>query len=66
MIFREIVIYGDNERSIGLTKNAESQHRTKHIRDLVNDKELNAAPTSWPTDLRRDPPWLRSKSTGAQ
>ncbi|MCJ1346182.1 hypothetical protein MMC31_004396 [Peltigera leucophlebia] len=48
MIFREIVVYGDNERSIGLTKNAESQHRTKHInvkhhyiRELVNEKELN-------------------------
>ena len=36
MIVREIVIYGDNERSIRLTKNVESQ-----IRELVNGKELN-------------------------
>lgn len=38
---------GDNEASLNLTKNPESQHRTKHIdvqhhyvRELVNDKEL--------------------------
>ena len=38
---------GDNEASISLTKNPESQNRTKHIdvqhyyiRELVNDKEL--------------------------
>lgn len=39
---------GDNEASLSLTKNPESQHRTKHIdvqyhyiRELVNDKELD-------------------------
>ena len=42
-----LTLYGDNEMSIALTKNAESQHRTKHIdvqhhyiRELVNEKEL--------------------------
>ena len=42
-----ITLHGDNEMSIALTKNAESQHRTKHIdvqyhyvRELVNEGEL--------------------------
>lgn len=42
-----ITLYGDNETSITLTKNAESQHRTKHIdvqhhyiRELVGEGEL--------------------------
>ena len=42
-----MTLYGDNEMSIALTKNAESQHRTKHIdvqhhyiRELVNEGEL--------------------------
>lgn len=42
-----VTLHGDNEMSIALTKNAESQHRTKHIdvqhhyiRELVNKKEL--------------------------
>ena len=40
-------MHGDNEMSIALTKNAESQHRTKHInvqhhyiRELINEGEL--------------------------
>ena len=42
-----VTLYGDNEMSIALTKNVESQHRTKHIdvqhhyiRELVNEREL--------------------------
>ena len=42
-----LTLHGDNEMSISLTKNAESQHRTKHIdvqhhyvRELVNEGEL--------------------------
>ena len=42
-----LTLYGDNEMSIALTKNIESQHRTKHInvqyhyiRELVNEGEL--------------------------
>lgn len=42
-----ITLYGDNETSITLTKNAESQHRTKHIdvqhnyiRELFGEGEL--------------------------
>ena len=27
----DVTLYGDNEMSIALTKNAKSQHRTKHI-----------------------------------
>lgn len=44
---KDLTLHGDNEMSIALTKNAESQHRTKHIdvqnhyiRELVNKKEL--------------------------
>ena len=44
----EIIVHGDNEMSIALTKNAESQHRTKHIdvqhhyiRELIEEKELS-------------------------
>ena len=43
----DVTLYGNNEISIALTKNAESQHRTKHIdvqyhyiRELVNKREL--------------------------
>lgn len=43
----EITLDGDNEMSIALTKNAESQHCTKHIdvqhhyiRELIDEKEL--------------------------
>ena len=43
----DVTSYGDNKMSIALTKNAESQHRTKHInvqhhyiRELVNKREL--------------------------
>lgn len=43
----EVILHGDNEVNIALTRNAESQHRTKHIdvqhhyiRELVNEKEL--------------------------
>ena len=43
----DLTLHGDNEISIALTKNAESQHRTKHIdfqhhyiRELVNEREL--------------------------
>ncbi len=46
-IVEGLTLFGDNEMSIALTKNAESQHRTKHIdvqhhyiRELVNEKEL--------------------------
>lgn len=42
-----VTLHGDYEMSIALTKNAESQHRTKHIdvqhhyvRELVNEGEL--------------------------
>ena len=42
-----ITLNDDNEMSITLTKNAESQHRTKHIdvqhhyiRELIDEKEL--------------------------
>lgn len=42
-----LTLYGDNKMSINLTKNAESQHHTKHIdvqqhyvRELVNEGEL--------------------------
>lgn len=42
-----LTLHGNNEISIALTKNAESQHRTKHIdvqhhyiRELVNEGEL--------------------------
>lgn len=42
-----LTLHGDNEMSINLTKNAESQHRTKHIdvqhhyvRELVNKGEF--------------------------
>ena len=42
-----LTLYGDNEMSIALTKNAESQHQTKHIdvqyhyiRELVNKKKF--------------------------
>ncbi len=42
-----LTLHGDNEMSIALTKNAESQHRTKHIdvqhhynRELVSKREL--------------------------
>lgn len=43
-----LCLKGDNEASLNLTKNPESQHRTKHIdvqhhyvRELVNNKELD-------------------------
>ncbi len=46
-IVSEITLNGDNEMSITLTKNTESQHRTKHvdvqhhyIRELIDEKEL--------------------------
>ena len=46
-VIEDLTLYGDNEMSIALTKNAESQHRTKHIdvqhhyiRELVNEREL--------------------------
>ena len=46
-VIENLTLYGDNEMSIALTKNAESQHRTKHIdvqhhyiRELVNEREL--------------------------
>ena len=49
-IVPEMTLNGDNEMSITLTKNAESQHRTKHIdvqhhyiRELVNEKKLTVA-----------------------
>lgn len=42
-----LTLHGDNKMSINLIKNAESQHRTKHIdvqhhyvRELVNEGEL--------------------------
>ena len=45
-----ITLNGDNEMSITLIKNAESQHRTKHIdvqyhyiRELIDEKELTIA-----------------------
>lgn len=45
-----ITLNGNNEMSITLTKNAESQHQTKHIdvqhyyiRELINEKELTVA-----------------------
>ena len=44
---KDVMLYGDNKISIALTKNAESQHLTKHIdvlhhyiRELVNEKKL--------------------------
>ena len=43
----DVTLYGNNEMSIALIKNTESQHRTKHIdvqhhyiRELVNKREL--------------------------
>ena len=43
----DVILYGNNKMSIALTKNAESQHWTKHInvqhhyiRELVNEREL--------------------------
>lgn len=46
-VIKNITLYGNNEMSIALTKNAESQHQTKHIdvqhhyiRELVNEGEL--------------------------
>ena len=46
-IMEDLILYGDNEMSIALTKNTENQHWTKHIdvqhhyiRELVNKKEL--------------------------
>lgn len=30
-VVEELTLHGDNEMSITLTRNAESQHRTKHI-----------------------------------
>ena len=43
----DVTLYGDNEMSIALTKNAENQHRIKHIdvqhhyiRELFNKREL--------------------------
>ena len=46
-VIGDLTLFGDNEMSIALTKNAESQHRTKHInvqhhyiRELVNEGEL--------------------------
>lgn len=46
-VIEDVTLHGDNEMSITLTKNAESQHQTKHIdvqhhyiRELVNKKEL--------------------------
>ncbi len=49
-IVPEITLNGDNEMRITLTKNAESQHRTKHIdvqhhyiRELIDKEELTVA-----------------------
>ena len=46
-VVEDVTLYGDNEMSIVLTKNTESQHRTKHIdvqhhyiRELVNEREF--------------------------
>lgn len=46
-VVEDLTLFGDNEISIALTKNAESQHQTKHIdvqhhyiRGLVNEGEL--------------------------
>lgn len=46
-VVEDLTLHGDNEMSITLTRNAESQHRTKHIdvqhhyiRELVNEGEL--------------------------
>ncbi len=46
-IVEHLTLNGDNKMSIALTKNAESQHRTKHIdvqhyyiRELVNEREF--------------------------
>ncbi len=49
-IVPEITLNNDNEMSVTLTKNAESQQRTKHIdvphryiRELIDEKELTVA-----------------------
>lgn len=49
-IVSAMTLNGDNEMSITLTKNAESQHRTQHtdiqhhyIRELIDEKELTVA-----------------------
>lgn len=46
-VTKKITLHGDNEISIALTKNAESQRRTKHIdvqhyyiRELIDEGEL--------------------------
>ena len=46
-VIGDLTLFGDNEMSIALTKNAESQYQTKHInvqhhyiRELVNEEEL--------------------------
>lgn len=46
----EVLLNGDNESSLSLTKTPEAQNRTKHIdvqyhytRDLINEKELTVA-----------------------
>lgn len=46
-VTEKITLHGDNEMSIALTKNAESQRRTKHIdvqqhyiRELIEEGEL--------------------------
>ncbi len=46
-VIESLTLYGDNEMSIALTKNAESQYRTNHIdiqhhyiREIVNEREL--------------------------
>ena len=46
-VIEKLTLYGDNEISTALTKNAKSQHQTKHIDvqhhyiwELVNKREL--------------------------
>ena len=46
-VVENLTLYGDNEISINLTRNVESQYRTKHIdvqhhyiRELVNKEEF--------------------------
>ena len=46
-VIEDLMLYEDNKMSIALTKNAESQYRTKHIdvqhhyiKQLVNEREL--------------------------
>ena len=46
-VTRDLILFGNNEMSIALTKNVESLHQTKHInvqhhyiKELVNKEEL--------------------------